>query len=88
MLLRVSGWSTCTLTLIMLLSARLSAFYCSFPTDVVLADFTNKANTLKHIRDIVDAPLLDIENLDCIIQVDCLLWSCLEKIDEFFSELN
>ena len=88
MLLRVTRWSTCTLTLIMLLSTGLSAFYCSLPADVVLTDFTNKANTLQHISDIVDAPLLDIENLDCIIQVDCLLWSCLEKINEFFSELN
>ena len=71
----------------MLLSARLGAFDSPLPANVVLADFTNKSNTLKNICDIVDPPLLDIENLDCIIQVYSLLWSCLEKINEFFSEL-
>ena len=70
------------------MTARLSAFYCSFPANVVLTNLTDKANTFKHICDIVDAPLLDIENLHSIVQVNSLLRSCLEEINEFFSELN
>lgn len=87
-LLRVSGWSTSALTLIVLLSARLGAFDSPLPANVVLADLAYQANTLKHIGDIIDPPLLDVENFDCVIKVDCLLRSCLKQVDELFSELN
>ena len=87
-LLRVSGWSTSALTLIVLLSARLGAFDSPLPANVVLADLAYQANTLKHIGDIIDPPLLDVENFDCVIKVDCLLRSCLKQVNELFSELD
>ena len=62
----------------MLLSTRLGAFDSPLPADVVLADLAYQTNTLKHIGDIIDPPLLDIENFDSVIKVDCLLRSCLK----------
>ena len=56
----MSGWSTSALTLIVLLSARLGAFDSPLPANIVLADLAYQANTLQHISDVIDPPLLDV----------------------------
>lgn len=60
----------------------------SIPLDLVLLVLDNQTNALKDIGDVVDSPLLHIQNLHCMVQVHALLWSLLQQIDELLRQLN
>lgn len=58
------------------------------PPDLVLFILLNKAHTFKHIRDIVDSSLLDCKLSNSIIQVNALLGSLFDKLNELLGELD
>lgn len=45
----------------------------SVPTNVVLSLLCDEPNALKNIGDVIDPPLLDIEEFDCFVQIQCLV---------------
>lgn len=56
----------------------------SIPTYIVFTDFTDQANAFENVGDVIDSALLHFEILDGLVQVECLLGSLLEQINEFF----
>ena len=54
----------------------------SLPTNVILANLTNKANALQNICDIVDTTFLYVQSFYSLIQVNSLLWGFLQQVDK------
>ena len=58
------------------------------PAYVIFADFAYKADTLQHVRDVVNSPFLDVKGFDGLIKVKSLVDGFFQQVDELFSELD
>lgn len=52
------------------------------PLDGVLRLLLDEADTLEHVRNVVDAPLLRFENSRRLVQVDDVVWRLVQQIEE------
>lgn len=56
------------------------------PLDRILLQFLDIVNPLEDVRDIVDATLLDSEQLDGLVEIDGAILAALDKLDELLGE--
>ena len=54
----------------------------TLPSDFVFNSLFDEADTLEDIRDVVDPPLLHLQGLGCLVQVDLLRGRVLDQVDE------
>ena len=60
----------------------------TFPSNIVLTYLADQTDTFEYIGDIINSALLDIQILDRVIQIESLLVSSFEQVDEFFSQFD
>jgi hypothetical protein len=56
------------------------------PLYCVLLGLLDEANALQHVRDVVYAPLLDVEGADCLVEVDGFVGGLFDELDELGGE--
>jgi hypothetical protein len=58
-------------------------FLTAYPLDNILVTFLNQPNSFKYVCDVINSPFLYVKHVDCIVKVNTLVLSCLDKLDEF-----
>lgn len=76
--------------MLLLVVVGLSAFHVvgARPPDLVLLLLSDQPDTLQHVRDVVDAPLLHRQLPHRVIQVHALFRGFFNELDKLFGELD